>query len=276
MKLNLIFIIAGVVVLFILFFTLRNRKRRQMRWPLEDHPEIGDIDTLPGMDDELRTQNQFQFSVANDDQSEQFNPSRSSSGCDDPVQEALLENNDQLETPDLFDEDELDELEKIKDEEEILSLKDTRKKSFDKENPPRPIVIYVMAKKNRQFVGYELLQALSSSGVCFGDMNIFHRHEKMNGEGKVLFSLASATEPGTFDMQDMGALSCTGLTLFSQLNGDLTDMDNFDLMLSAATQLEEDLDGILLDEYRKPLSESAIKSYRQHIRDNVFEENEVI
>lgn len=44
-------------------------------------------------------------------------------------------------------------------------------------------------------------------------MNIFHRYQQLSGNGPVLFSLASATKPGTFELSKIGGYACAGLTL---------------------------------------------------------------
>lgn len=132
-----------------------------------------------------------------------------------------------------------------------------------KATTPSVIVLYVMAHAERQFMGYELLQAIAAAELCYGEMDIFHRHTKKNGEGEVLFSVASATEPGTFDMQRMGAVQCLGLTLFMRVTHTLRDAQNFELMLNTAMQLRDDLDGILLDHTRQPLSKERIQMYRE-------------
>lgn len=131
--------------------------------------------------------------------------------------------------------------------------------------PPAIVVMHVAAKE-QPFMGYELLQALLASGMRFGHMNIFHYHENNQADGRVLFSLASATEPGTFDMQHMGAFSCTGLTLFLQLQAGRDNYHAFDLLYKTAAQLADDLSGDLLDAKRVLISGPALAAYHQHIK----------
>ncbi len=128
------------------------------------------------------------------------------------------------------------------------------------------IVMYVMAKPGKKFVGYELLQSLLAAGLRFGDMSIFHRHEQANGQGKILFSLASATEPGIFDMSKMGGFACQGLTMFMQLTQPKQDETSIELMLKTAEQLAEDLDGVILDHTREPLTAEMGNYYRSLVR----------
>lgn len=131
------------------------------------------------------------------------------------------------------------------------------------------VTLYIIAQPQEKFQGYDLLQVLLSAGFRYGEMSIFHRHQKSNGEGKILFSLASATEPGIFDMDNMGAFSCKGLSLFMQLTSEEHDLNALELLLQTAEQLAEDLNGSILGADRKPLTKTMIETYyywvRQHI-----------
>ena len=61
------------------------------------------------------------------------------------------------------------------------------------------LVINVICRDPQGFRGPALLQNILESGLRFGEMDIFHRHESMAGNGEVLFSMANAVKPGTFD-----------------------------------------------------------------------------
>ena len=139
--------------------------------------------------------------------------------------------------------------------------------------PPEPrkvgelIVMHIVTTPNRLFKGYELLQALLSAGLRFGEKKIFHRHETKNGRGPILFSLASMEKPGTFDMQKMGAFECKGLTLFMELYDHTLDYQMaLDLMLETVKQLVEDLGGEVLDEHRHRLTIEKVTEWRRKVR----------
>lgn len=127
------------------------------------------------------------------------------------------------------------------------------------------IVIGLKANEDHPYAGYELLQALLSSGLRYGKMSIFHRHEEANGKGAILFSLASAIEPGTFDLPKMGAFITPGLTMFMRISSLSQPAQTFELMLDTAQQLIEDLGGELCDETRQPLTEEKIKEWREQV-----------
>lgn len=134
-----------------------------------------------------------------------------------------------------------------------------------------PIMMFLLAKGNRQLAGYELLQAVLSAGLRFGEGHLFHRHQHANGQGPILCSLAAATDQGTFDLQNIGAFMVRGLCLYMHPSGNPgIDAERFDIMLDTAKTLSEDLDTHLLDDRRKPLSDSSIQRYHQRL--NLIEE----
>lgn len=128
------------------------------------------------------------------------------------------------------------------------------------------LMLYLVAEKNSQFVGYELLQALLSNGMRFGNMSLFHRHQEISGKGPVLFSLANASEEGTFEIQKMGAFCGRGLCLYMHLSGNCQiDTDRFQLMLSTAKELAQDLNAKLLDDKQQSLGEESLERYHSLI-----------
>lgn len=140
-----------------------------------------------------------------------------------------------------------------------------------KKIPQDFIVMRVIAEQNQLYQGYELLQALLANGFRYGAMHIFHRHEQQNGSGKILFSLASATEPGTFDLENMGQTACKGLTLFLQFKDQNNLTRAFELMLETAKQLTEDLGGKILDYNNQRINNQIINNWRKQIQN--FEES---
>lgn len=127
------------------------------------------------------------------------------------------------------------------------------------------IIIHIIAQEGQQFIGYDLLQALLAAGLRYGDMSIFHRYQEAHFGGKIIFSLASATEPGIFDMNKMGGFSCKGLSLFMQLRAAYHNTAALELFLMTAEQLAEDLDGILQDGKMINLSPETVARYHTQV-----------
>lgn len=129
------------------------------------------------------------------------------------------------------------------------------------------IVINILAPKEQNYAGMELLQLILNCGMRYGDMDIFHRHEDGFDLGKIQFSMANAMEPGTFDLDNMGETECPGVSFFMGLPGPKNSMKAFDFMLETAQTLIRHLGGELLDERHMPMSEQTIAHCRQRIRD---------
>lgn len=132
------------------------------------------------------------------------------------------------------------------------------------ETKGKSLMMFLLAKENRQLAGYELLQTILAAGLRFGESNLFHRHQHTNGQGPVLCSLAAATATGVFDLHNIGAFSVRGLCLFMQASGNSSiDAERFNIMYETAKQLSDGLDTHLLDESKKPLTEASLVRYRK-------------
>lgn len=127
------------------------------------------------------------------------------------------------------------------------------------------IVMNVLADPDFPFTGDELFATLRTCGLKFGDMNIFHRVEPLTKA--VQYSVASAVEPGTFDMADMEAIRCPGLCLFMQLPGPEEPSAAFEDMLSVARSVVKTLGGEVRDEHRNIMTLQTEEHYRQRIVD---------
>ncbi|MDR3490890.1 MAG: cell division protein ZipA C-terminal FtsZ-binding domain-containing protein [Gammaproteobacteria bacterium] len=130
------------------------------------------------------------------------------------------------------------------------------------------MVINVLAKRGQVFASYNLLQTLLACGLQFGDMNIFHYYSPAALGREKLFSLASVTEPGEFDLDKIGEFSCRGLSLFTRLSVVSDPLMAYDLMVKTATQLADELDGALYTATHVPLSHDLIQKFRLSVSQN--------
>ncbi|UFH48292.1 cell division protein ZipA [Pseudomonas sp. KNUC1026] len=131
--------------------------------------------------------------------------------------------------------------------------------------PEEVLVILVVSRSEAGFKGPALLQNILESGLRFGEMDIFHRHESMAGNGEVLFSMANALHPGVFDLDDIDHFSTRAVTFFLGLPGPRHPKQAFDVMVAAARKLAHELDGELKDDQRSVLTAQTIEHYRQRI-----------
>ena len=127
------------------------------------------------------------------------------------------------------------------------------------------LVISVISRSEGGFKGPALLQNILESGLRFGEMDIFHRHESMAGNCEVVFSMANAVKPGIFDLDDIDHFSTRAVSFFLGLPGPRHPKQAFDVMVAAARKLAHELDGELKDDQRSVLTAQTIEHYRQRI-----------
>ena len=133
--------------------------------------------------------------------------------------------------------------------------------------PAEVMVCNVMAREGSELHGDDLLEALTTSGLKFGEMNIFHKRFRGTTNGPVIFSVANILTPGTFDLNAMTEFRTIGVSLFLALPSPINNLEAFEQMLDVATHLKESLDGELKDDHRNVMTAQTIEHYRQRIRD---------
>ena len=133
--------------------------------------------------------------------------------------------------------------------------------------PAEVLVCNVMAREGCELHGDDLLEALITSGLKFGEMNIFHQRFRGTSNGPVIFSVANILNPGTFDLNAMAEFRTIGVSLFLALPSPINNLEAFEQMLDVAIHLKESLDGELKDDHRNVMTAQTIEHYRQRIRD---------
>jgi len=129
------------------------------------------------------------------------------------------------------------------------------------------LVLNVMAKNGRVFSGDDLLHVLITSGLKFGEMNIFHKRLSKEHQGTVIFSVANMLNPGTFDLNNMDEFTTLGISFFLALPTAINNLDAFEQMLGVAQDIRDTLDGDLKDDHRNGMTAQTIEHYRQRVRD---------
>lgn len=130
----------------------------------------------------------------------------------------------------------------------------------------RIVTLYVSARSGETFNGSDLIVAAEKAGLEFGDMNIFHRMAPGKLDKGPVFSMATMTKPGNFDMKHIAQLETPGITLFMTLPGPMAALDAWDTMLPTAQRIAELLDGVVLDEQRHILGRQRIAHLRDELR----------
>jgi len=132
--------------------------------------------------------------------------------------------------------------------------------------PPEKIVsLFLLARDNHKITGAELLKATVSSGMEFGDMNIFHRVPE--GGEQPVFSMANAAKPGYFERDEWNTFETSGVVFFMTLPGPVYALDGWDAMLATARRVGEILNADLLDGERVPFTRQREAQIREEMRD---------
>lgn len=201
--------------------------------------------------------------------------------------EELIENNHETTTHTTYQssttyeikETEAETQDAVEEEMTDYLLESTETDSYDNtEHPPETntttnveivnelITITLRAADNKPYKGYELLQALLTSGLRYSRIGVFHRYNKLINRDEVLFSLMSAVAPGTFELPKMGAFTSPALTLFMQTADVQNPAQTYNMMLATAKELTEILGGSLLDENKVPLTEQKVEDWQERLK----------
>ena len=132
--------------------------------------------------------------------------------------------------------------------------------------PEMFVVIYVLAL-DEPFLGQGLVEVLLDSGMTFGEMDIFHQ---LDDRGAQLFSLASAVEPGTFDVSSLDQFSTPGISLFMRVHELAAPLEVLDSMLSVANRVAQELNGEVRDETRSVMTPQTIEHCRQSLTEFLY------
>ena len=128
----------------------------------------------------------------------------------------------------------------------------------------------IVAPDQTPFTGPDLQVALETFNLEYGTMRVFHYFAgaadgRSDGPVSPVFSVANGVEPGTFEFEDLGALTTTGLCLFMQVPGPIDGTLAFDLMLDVANKLACELGGELRDGRRSTLTGQGIARMREQV-----------
>jgi cell division protein ZipA len=147
---------------------------------------------------------------------------------------------------------------------EIPSLVETV--SEEERARPRPdrIVALRLVPRGEELPTTRAVTALGNAGLEHGRYAIFHRQFGTNREG---FSVASLTEPGSFDLERLDGTTIAGLSFFVVLPGDGDPVARFDAMVETARALSVELAADLFDD-----SGSSWSSQRErYLREELIE-----
>lgn len=129
------------------------------------------------------------------------------------------------------------------------------------------IVLNVHCAGEIPFVGTELFRSMENNGLAYGEMSIYHCFAQSTDEPKVIFSVANMMQPGTLEHDDPADFTTKGISFFMTLPCYGQADQNFNVMLSAAQKIADDMGGNVLDESRNLMTPNRLSDYRKQIRD---------
>lgn len=133
------------------------------------------------------------------------------------------------------------------------------------QQPQEVIALHVLPTR-APWQGEDLLRTVLSFGLRFGEMSIFHRHELPTGQGEVLFSMANAVSPGSFNLESLPSEEVHGVSFFLTLPG-VNSVSAFELLADTARRVAHDLGGEVVDSSRSVLTLQLVEHYREKVQD---------
>ena len=125
------------------------------------------------------------------------------------------------------------------------------------------ITLHVVSSPGSLLPGPDLLQVFENRAYHFGEMNIFHSMH----HGKTVFSIAKMVEPGFFDLNAIDSFETPGITLILQLPGPVPADVAFEVLVSEAFEMANELNATVLDGDRSTLTKQTV----QHLREGIYE-----
>ena len=129
------------------------------------------------------------------------------------------------------------------------------------------VAIHVRAQQASGFDGSLVLSTILELGLRYGSMEIFHKRGKAESGKRIVYSLANAVEPGTFNLKNMASFSTPCVVFFMQLPGPERPIAAFREMLDAADKFAKALGGELLDEQRNVLHQQTLVHIHERLQE---------
>lgn len=129
------------------------------------------------------------------------------------------------------------------------------------------VVLHVKQTTDASFFdGYHLLRVMLQHNLELGQNQFFHRYAQSNGQGNVLFSVASNETPGTFDVVNIARLQCRALIFFSNISTHEAPLEVFDEMFTTAKQVAKVLGAELQISRNKACTPDDVLKLRESLK----------
>lgn len=133
---------------------------------------------------------------------------------------------------------------------------------------PEMVVVFFLMSREGGFAGLDVRDVMDKYDFAEDSSGYFSYHvEDDLDRRKMLFGVANAVEPGSFDFNNMADMSTPGLVAFMQLPGPLPGLDCFDRMVHIVQQMGEYLNAEVHDDKHSVVTLQTLG----HLREKVHE-----
>lgn len=124
---------------------------------------------------------------------------------------------------------------------------------------PALIEFSIVARADEGFNGEDLFDAFERVGLTYGSVKVF---ERIDRNRLVDFAVASMIDPGTFPDKNLHEFYCPGIVFYMQPREVDDALVVFDDFIDTIDTLATELDGVVWDNQRQPLTADTIAQFR--------------
>lgn len=128
------------------------------------------------------------------------------------------------------------------------------------------VAVRILPRAGSAFPAEEMVLALRAAGLRHGQFGIFHYHHPEDDE-RIMFSVASLVEPGSFDLSRLKESVYSGVSIFAVFPAHDAGVELFDAMVEKAREISKAVDGALADEAGGALSLQRERYMREDLID---------
>ena len=133
-------------------------------------------------------------------------------------------------------------------------------KAPQKQSLPALIEFSIVARADEGFNGDELYDAFERVGLVYGSVKVF---ERIDENRLVDFAVACMIDPGTFPDTHVDQFYCPGIVFYMQPREVENPLAVFDDFIDTIDTLAVELDGVVWDNQRQPLTAETIAQFRK-------------
>lgn len=142
----------------------------------------------------------------------------------------------------------------------LQAVKPEVSKPVSKTALPSLIEFSIVARADQGFNGEDLFEAFENVGLRYGSVRVF---ERLDRNRLVDFAVASMVDPGTFPGENLDEFYCPGIVFYMQPREVDQPLAVFDDFMETIDTLALELDGVVWDNQRQPLTAETIAQFRQ-------------